>query len=435
MTIRAFAALEKGKSLEPFSFEPKPLAPHEVEVKISHCGVCHSDLHLVNNDWGMSSYPLVPGHEVIGTVHQVGSGVTQLKPGQRVGIGWQSDSCGQCEWCTRGEENLCAKAAPTCVGRHGGFADFIRVNGRFAIPVPESLSSESAAPLLCGGITVFSPMRGAQLGAQHRVGIIGIGGLGHMALQFARAFGSEVTAFSTSADKEAEAKRMGAHHFIATRDRSALKKLRGLVRLHPLHGDRGPALAGLRVGPALRTATCASWACRPRPERARLRPHLQQQAHLRQQHRQPRACREMLQVAARNGVRRKPSAFPLAQVNRPSAASPATRCATAPSSRSAPEGLPRERVGGCRGNKRGGGASVIVEKPPPTPALLGYGAAPPWTPPTTSCSRCCWRAASASASPRTSAPPRRSSSRRCWGCSSPTSPTSWSATRPPCSAT
>ncbi|HYH96957.1 NAD(P)-dependent alcohol dehydrogenase [Hyalangium sp.] len=227
MKVQAFAALAKSKPLEAFEYEPQPLAPHEVEVKISHCGVCHSDLHLLNNDWGMSRYPLVPGHEIIGTLHQVGSAVTQLKPGQRVGIGWQADSCGECEWCARGEENLCARAGPTCVGRYGGFAQSIRVNSHFAIPVPDALASEGAAPLLCGGITVYSPLRAHQLGPQHRVGVIGIGGLGHMALQFARAFGCEVTAFSTSADKEAEARRLGAHHFVATKSPEGLKRVAG----------------------------------------------------------------------------------------------------------------------------------------------------------------------------------------------------------------
>lgn len=315
MTIRAFAALEKGKSLEPFSYEPKPLAAHEVEVKISHCGVCHSDLHLVHNDWGFSSYPLVPGHEVIGTIHQVGSGVTQLKPGQRVGIGWQSDSCGECEWCSRGEENLCARAAPTCVGRHGGFADFIRVNSRFAIPVPDALSSEGAAPLLCGGITVFSPMRAAQLGPQHRVGIIGIGGLGHMALQFARAFGTEVTAFSTSADKEAEAKRMGAHHFVATKDPQALKKLGGSFDfiLSTVNAD----LPWLDYVSALRPyGNLCFVGAPPSNFSVPVFPLISGNKRISASNTGSVAgLREMLQVAARHGVKAQTERFPLAQVN------------------------------------------------------------------------------------------------------------------------
>lgn len=225
--INAYAAPAAGKPLEPFSYEPRPLRSRDVEVAISHCGICHSDLHLVNNDWHMSRYPLVPGHEIIGTISEVGSAVTQLKVGQRVGIGWQADSCEECEWCARGEEQLCARAAPTCVAGHGGFAQRIRVNGRFAIPVPDALDSENAAPLLCAGVTVYSPLSELRPGPQSRVGIVGVGGLGHLALQFARTFGCEVTAFSTSADKEAEARAMGAHHFVVTKDAGALKKVRG----------------------------------------------------------------------------------------------------------------------------------------------------------------------------------------------------------------
>jgi uncharacterized zinc-type alcohol dehydrogenase-like protein len=227
MKIKAFAALAKGQALQPFEYEPQPLASHDVEVQVSHCGICHSDIHLVNNDWGMSHYPLIPGHEIIGTIRQVGSAVTRLKPGQRVGIGWQAGSCGECEWCARGEENLCSQATLTCVGRHGGFAQSIRAHSHFVLPIPDGLSSESTAPLLCAGITVYSPMRAHRLGAQHRVGIIGIGGLGHLALQFARAFGCEVTAFSSTPDKEAEARRLGAHHFVVTRNPGALQSLGG----------------------------------------------------------------------------------------------------------------------------------------------------------------------------------------------------------------
>ena len=163
----------------------------------------------------------------MGTVSAVGSQVRDLTVGQRVGIGWQADSCGICEWCRQGDEHLCAAAQPTCVGRNGGYADSIRVNSRFAIPVPEALESENVAPLLCAGITVYSPMRNLGVRPSSRVGIIGIGGLGHLGLQFAKAFGAEVTAFSTSTDKEEEARRLGAHHFVNTRDNGALKKIAG----------------------------------------------------------------------------------------------------------------------------------------------------------------------------------------------------------------
>jgi len=225
--IQGWAAHAAGAELSPYKYTVAELGPYEVEVKISHCGVCHSDVHLIDNDWGLSKYPFVPGHEIVGKITAIGSAVHGRKVGERVGIGWQSDSCGICEWCRKGEEHLCAQAQPTCVGRNGGYAAAIRVNSRFAVPVPDSLESENVAPLLCGGITVYSPLRNWLARPASRVGVIGIGGLGHMGIQFAHAFGCEVTAFSTSADKEAEAKSLGAHHFVNTRDTAALKKIAG----------------------------------------------------------------------------------------------------------------------------------------------------------------------------------------------------------------
>ena len=225
--IHGLAVHAAGAHLLPFKYEPGELKADEVEVKISHCGVCHSDVHLIDNDWGISRHPFIPGHEIVGAVTAVGSSVTNLKVGERVGIGWQADSCGVCEWCRKGEEHLCANAQPTCVGRNGGYADAIRVNWRFAVPVPEALESENVAPLLCGGITVYAPIRNHGVRPSSRVGIIGIGGLGHMGLQFAKAFGAEVTAFSTSKSKESEARALGAHHFVNTRETNAMKKLGG----------------------------------------------------------------------------------------------------------------------------------------------------------------------------------------------------------------
>jgi len=216
-----------GAQLLAYKYDPGELKAHEVEVRISHCGVCHSDIHLINNDWGISKYPFIPGHEIVGTVAAVGAEVRDRKVGERVGIGWQADSCGICEWCRQGDEHLCASSQPTCVGRNGGYADAVRVNSRFAIPVPEALESENAAPLLCGGITVYAPMRNHGVRPASRVGVVGIGGLGHIGLQFAKAFGAEVTALSTSKDKEAEARRMGADHFVNTRDTGELKKIAG----------------------------------------------------------------------------------------------------------------------------------------------------------------------------------------------------------------
>ena len=207
MRFNAYAAKEAKARLEPFKYEPKPLAGDEVEIAISHCGICHSDVHLVDGEWG-DWFPLVPGHEIVGTV----TAGTAFAPGERVGVGWQRNSCGGCEYCRAGDEVLCSKNEATCQGNFGGFADRIRVKERFAFRIPKELPSETAAPLLCGGVTVYTPLR-RFAGPGSRVGVIGIGGLGHLALQFAKALGCEVTAFSRAADKEPEARRFGAAHF------------------------------------------------------------------------------------------------------------------------------------------------------------------------------------------------------------------------------
>lgn len=223
--IQGLAAHAAGAELLPFRYDPGPLGAHDVEIAISHCGICHSDLHLISNDWSISQYPFIPGHEIIGKVHAVGAEVRSLIVGQRVGLGWQSNSCGECEWCTRGLENLCMGAEATCVHRHGGYADRVRANARFVMPIPDALESQHAAPLLCGGITVYNPLREHGINPSSRVGVIGIGGLGHLAIQFARVFGADVTAFSTSAAKEDEARALGAHRFVNTRESRAMKDL------------------------------------------------------------------------------------------------------------------------------------------------------------------------------------------------------------------
>lgn len=227
MAIQGYGVHAAGAELLPLRYDPGDLRPQDVEVSVSHCGVCHSDLSLIDNDWGTSQYPFIPGHEVVGTVTAVGASVRNLAAGDRVGIGWQADSCGFCEWCRKGEENLCAQAQPTCVGRHGGYAEAVRVNARFAVKLPEALDSQTTAPLLCAGISVYQPLRSAGVNPSSRVGVIGIGGLGHLALQFARAFGAEVTAFSTSPDKEEEAMALGAHRFVHSRESKAMKAVEG----------------------------------------------------------------------------------------------------------------------------------------------------------------------------------------------------------------
>jgi uncharacterized zinc-type alcohol dehydrogenase-like protein len=226
MSISAFAALASKQSLVAHAYEPAPLAPHDVEIAISHCGICHSDLHLIDNDWGTSTYPLVPGHEIVGTVVAAGSSC-RLALGQRVGIGWQRSACFECEQCKKGSENLCPQQEATCVGHMGGFADRIRADERFVFALPPALDAASAAPLLCGGVTVFAPLRRWQVGKGAHVGVIGIGGLGHLALRFLRALGSHSTAFTSSADKQKEALRLGADEASSSTSARELRTLAG----------------------------------------------------------------------------------------------------------------------------------------------------------------------------------------------------------------
>ncbi len=225
--IRGYATHAAGAELLSYRYDAGELAADDVEIRISHCGICQSDLHLMNNDWQISKFPFVPGHEIVGTVAEVGERVQGLQVGERVGVGWQAGSCGHCEWCRRGEDQLCAESQPTCVHRNGGFADSIRVPARFALRIPDALDSETTAPLMCAGITVYSPLRTLGVSPVSRVGVIGIGGLGHLALQFARVFGAEVTAFSTSPGKESEARSLGAHHFCNSRESKSMKALAG----------------------------------------------------------------------------------------------------------------------------------------------------------------------------------------------------------------
>lgn len=227
MPIRCYAARAPKKTLEKFEYHPHDLGSQDIEVKITHCGICHSDIHLIDDDWGVSAYPLVPGHEIIGTVTAAGSDVRHLKIGQRVGVGWQRSACLSCEWCIRGDENLCPKNEATCVGHYGGFADVIRTDSRFAFAIPDGLASENAAPLLCGGITVYSPLRYYGVEPSMRVGVVGVGGLGHLGLQFARTFGCDVTAFTSTPQKEKEARTFGAHHVVVNNDPSAMKRAAG----------------------------------------------------------------------------------------------------------------------------------------------------------------------------------------------------------------
>lgn len=225
-----FAALKKGHELSSLSAKAKPLGPDDVAVDVTHCGMCHSDLHTINDEWSGGSggshtrYPIVPGHEVIGKIVAVGSDVTHLKVGQRVGFGPERNSCKECEWCNVGDENLCSKFEGLYTAeKTGGYASHIRVHSRFAFLVPDELPSDAAAPLLCAGVTVYSPLAYFKLKPGSRVGVLGIGGLGHLAVQFANKMGYQVTVFSSSADKEQESKQLGAHKFVVVSNEEQMK--------------------------------------------------------------------------------------------------------------------------------------------------------------------------------------------------------------------
>ncbi len=214
---------------QPMRLEAVDLGPFEaedVEIAVEHCGLCHSDLSILNNDWGISQYPAILGHEVIGRITAVGPSAKGLKVGQPVGVGWYSGSCMHCRQCLSGSQHLCPEAQATIVGHRGGFASHVRAHWAWAIPLPEKLNLAEAGPLLCGGITVFAPLA-MYAKPTDRVGIIGIGGLGHMAVKFAAAYGCDVTAFTSSENKFDEAKGFGAHHVVSSRDSAAIKKLAG----------------------------------------------------------------------------------------------------------------------------------------------------------------------------------------------------------------
>ena len=222
-TINAYAASEPGASLEAFTYEVGELQPHEVEIDVLYCGICHSDLSMVDNEWGMSQYPLVGGHEVIGKISSVGANIEHLEVGTTVGLGWHSGYCGHCESCHTGDENLCAKAQGTIVERHGGFADKVRADAASVIVVPDGIDLKSAGPLLCGGITVFNPLIQFDVKSTDKVAVIGIGGLGHIALKFLNAWGCEVTAFTSTESKREEALSLGAHKTLNSRDAAEIE--------------------------------------------------------------------------------------------------------------------------------------------------------------------------------------------------------------------
>jgi alcohol/geraniol dehydrogenase (NADP+) len=227
MNVSGYAANGPREKLEPFSYETGELGTEQVDIRVINCGVCHSDLSMINNDWGMTAYPIVPGHEIIGEVVAAGNAVKNVKVGDKVGLGWFSGSCMSCHECMDGSQHLCSSAEYTIGGRHGGFADHVRSHWSWAIPLPEGIDLDKAGPLLCGGITVFNPIIFAGVKATDKVGVIGIGGLGHMALKFLNKWGCEVIAFSSNPDKKKSILEMGATKVVDSTNPDELAKIAG----------------------------------------------------------------------------------------------------------------------------------------------------------------------------------------------------------------
>ncbi|WP_242112621.1 NAD(P)-dependent alcohol dehydrogenase [Luteimonas aquatica] len=234
--IPAYAAASAKAPLAPFSIERREPGPRDVLIDILYCGVCHSDIHQARDEWGGSIFPMVPGHEIVGRVAAVGAQVGKYKVGDTVGVGCFVDSCRQCEQCRAGEEQYCsegmtgtynsrerADGAPT----YGGYASRITVDEDYVLRIPDGIPLERAAPLLCAGITTYSPLRHYGLKAGDKLAVVGLGGLGHMAVKFGVAMGAEVTVLSTSESKRQDALALGAHAFAATRDKDTFKRLAG----------------------------------------------------------------------------------------------------------------------------------------------------------------------------------------------------------------
>ena len=232
ISAKAYAALDAKTPLQPFSFERRDLRNDDVQVKILYCGVCHSDIHQARNEWGNAMYPMVPGHEIVGTVVSVGEGVTKFAKGDLVGVGVIIDSCCTCKNCNRNMEQYCDEGATGTYNAmerdkvsvsQGGYSSQIVVKERFVVSVSPKLEPSAVAPLLCAGITTYSPLRFANVKKGDKVAVVGLGGLGHMGVKFAVSFGAEVTVISSSPSKEADAKRLGAQHFLLSTDTKAMK--------------------------------------------------------------------------------------------------------------------------------------------------------------------------------------------------------------------
>lgn len=232
--VKAYAAYDAATPLRPYTFERKEVGANQVQIEILYSGVCHSDIHTAKGDWGPAIYPLVPGHEIVGRITAIGDDVSKFKVGELAGVGCFVDSCRTCQNCKSGEEQFCEEGMTgtynsyergTDIPTYGGYSTSITVDENYILHISDKLELSGVAPLLCAGITTYSPLRYLKVGKGHKVGVLGLGGLGHMAVKFAVSFGAEVTMLSHSPSKEADAKKLGAHHFALTSNPETMESL------------------------------------------------------------------------------------------------------------------------------------------------------------------------------------------------------------------
>ncbi len=236
LPTKGYAVHNSNDQLAPWSFERRDVGPNDIQIEIHYCGVCHSDIHQVRSEWGPAKYPMVPGHEIVGRITNIGSDVKQFSVGDLAGVGCMVNSCQDCGNCKQGQQQYCEKGKTVwtynsvesdgTTPTYGGYSNQIIVDENFVVRISKDLPLDGVAPLLCAGITTYSPLRKWKIGKGHRVGVLGLGGLGHMAVKFAAAFGAEVTMLSTSPQKEADAKKLGAHHFCLTTDPQQVRQFK-----------------------------------------------------------------------------------------------------------------------------------------------------------------------------------------------------------------
>ena len=262
--IKSYSASEPKARVIPTNIERRPVEPNDVQIAIEHCGVCHTDIHFVNNDWGMTNYPVVPGHEIVGRVTEVGSSVKNFKAGDRAAIGCLVDSCGVCVNCEKGLEQYCLNGFTATYNSettdpggftYGGYSTSVVAKESFILSIPDNLKGPGVAPLLCAGITTYSPLRNWNISPGQKVGVIGLGGLGHMGVKFGRALGAQVTMITSSEQKGEDARMLGAHEVLLSTSANALAKEAGsfdfLLNTIPVDHDLTPFLELLKTDGAM----------------------------------------------------------------------------------------------------------------------------------------------------------------------------------------